>query len=229
MNRDDVIQYQLVERYVRNRLDESTHKAFEIFLLEDPETLEEVRIEEALYQGMREQSLVAAPISATRSKPHYNWKLPYALAASFALFTVINFSLYWQQRVENDQLREQMNKPWIDARFLRLETVRAVDDFKTAERVVFDERAGARLFVQLEPISYDLNQVYRVDVLRLNEAGRVSSGRQQVVSYQARVNEAGYLQAEVPFQHLMPGFYYLRVNDLQEDAFREYKLVVEST
>ncbi|MCG8463394.1 MAG: hypothetical protein MI750_00915 [Xanthomonadales bacterium] len=227
MNRDDVMQYQLVERYVRNRLDESTRKAFEIFLLDSPETLEEVRIEEALYQGMKAQSLVPAPLPLAHAKPRHPARLPYALAAAFAVLAVTGFSLSWQQYIENDLLRQQMNKPWIDARFLRLETVRAVDDFKTAERIVFDERMGARLFIQLEPISYDFNQVYRVDVMRLNEGDRVNSGRHLVVSYQARVNEAGYLQTEVPFQHLTPGFYYLKVNDLQEDAFREYKLVVE--
>jgi len=229
MNRDDVIKYQLVERYVRNRLDEATSKAFEIYLLDHPETLEEVRIEEALYLGMKQQRSATPPlpvqVSSTIRKPAL---VPYAVAASCALFSVFSLALLWQEKSEHNALRQQLASPWIDARFLRLETVRAVDDFKTAEHIPFDTRLGARLFVQLEPISYELDQSYRVDVLRLNDGDRVSSGRELLISYQARVNEAGYLQTELPFQVMVPGYYYLRVNDLEEDAYREYRLVITS-
>lgn len=235
MNRDDVIKYQLVERYVRNRLDEATCKAFEIYLLDHPETLEEVRIEEALYLGMKQlgmkqqrptASSLPTQASSAMRKPAV---VPYAVAASCALFSIFTLALLWQEKSEHNTLRQQLASPWIDARFLRLETVRAVDDFKTAEHIPFDSRLGARLFVQLEPISYELDQSYRVDVFRLNDGDRVSSGRELLISYQARVNEAGYLQTELPFQVMVPGYYYLRVNDLEEDAYREYRLVITSS
>ena len=82
MDRQEVIEKNLVERYLRGELDEKTRQAFEIHYLEHPETLEELRLVEAMREGMvaleaRSKVATMRPVVTAKSP-----LIPYAAAAS---------------------------------------------------------------------------------------------------------------------------------------------------
>ncbi len=108
MNRQDVIDGNIVDRYLLGQLDEHERDAFEVFYLSCPETVAELEVTEKLIAGFgasalgRRRTRSAAPRTAaatpdeTESK-RWNWP---AIAASLVAVLAIGFGVQAERTID---------------------------------------------------------------------------------------------------------------------------------
>lgn len=217
MNRQEVIENNLVERYLRGELDEPTRQEFELHYLENPETLEELRLVEAMREGMKalDRKTIITP-SAFSAKSKKAPIVPYALAASMTLVSIMTTSLYWSEHRGRDMTADRATHG-IRANYsnrLVFEKLRSVEwesDSKALENaghlkrfVQYVDATGEDLSLDLYALEYDEIASYTVTLFRIEKKDKVTQVDESI-SVDAMPDQ--YVKVLVPYSLLNPGVY----------------------
>ncbi|GAB4183347.1 MAG: hypothetical protein Tsb002_05450 [Wenzhouxiangellaceae bacterium] len=193
LNRETVVEYRLVDKYLRGELDEESREAFEIYYLDCPETLEELEATRAMMDGMK--SVGASAFNLPQRPSAAAWPrflMPLAGATAMVVVAAPSVLLYsaYQENANLLSSLEYYSQPYSNVPVLTMDHRRSLSNTQSHEFTVDASFQGPFATVQVEPV-YIKNGVYRVDVL--DDAGN------EIRSYpDLQTNSKGYLTFNLP-------------------------------
>jgi hypothetical protein len=141
-----VSQRQVVERYVRGTLTPEETEAFEIYMLEHPETAEDVEYERGLQEALAGAQDLLQPAGTAAGKPAGGfWLRPsYAMAATVLLaVTAVASVSQWRINSRLTSEIDLLRAPAVLADEIRLESMRG------AAPLIVESRPGQRLLLSV--------------------------------------------------------------------------------
>lgn len=242
-----MVQHNLVERYLRGELDEGTREAFEIHYLENPETLRELQVYEALREGMKQLAaeddgqhaltaqLEPAPASsrvgASAAAANQSWLPAPLLAACFAMMTVATTSLWLWTHSKLEGLRTELSvAPGLtsDTDTRSFERMRGSPDIKRFTPV---STPGATLVLLMEGPERSTQDLIADAPPRevLVTVKHQQSTQQPDVIVQRTIKPDGNnrLTQLIPWSILAPGHYHIEILDPTSQRTTEYQFVVD--
>lgn len=242
-----MVQHNLVERYLRGELDEGTREAFEIHYLENPETLRELQVYEALREGMKQlaaedagqyglaSQLEPAPaptrVGAGGAAANQSWLPAPLLAACFAMMTVATTSLWLWTHSKLEALRTELSiAPGLtsDTDTQSFERMRGRPDVKHFTPVATPGAVLVLLMEGPERSTQDLiADAPPHEVLVTVKHWHNEQQSDLLVQRTIKPDENNRLTQIIPWSEVVPGNYHIEILDPTSQRTTEYQFVVD--
>ena len=190
----------IVDRYLLRQLTPDELHAFELYLFENPDFLDEVKVQEAMIKGMKSDAALAGEKTPTSaSGAGLGWfrslTMPLFSAAAGAALTAAVIALFFVAGPESEEIRVVSDQPRLVLRQTRSGTTLPVEIEHSAIS------PGLLLAMELGPVGYSSV------ALQLRAADRPWSWREEVVPS----GTTARIELLVPQILVSPGEYEVRV------------------